>query len=109
MWFAVLPGDSRDKWPKDLLVDRRIKQFWDETKSVGSWYAKFPEYKVEYLGVEYSVLWDAFLLYGSASRWEERPSQLVGSGFPIIQHTETLEEDFRALVGGAARKENGDR
>ena len=34
MWFAVPPSDSRDKWPKDLLVDRRIKQFWDELSSV---------------------------------------------------------------------------
>jgi hypothetical protein len=41
-----------------------------------------------------AVLWDAYLLYGAAARWEAAPSHLVSFGRTIIAARESLRAEF---------------
>ncbi len=93
-WFDMLDSDSRSRWPKDLLTDRRVTHFWDEKKVVGRWFASHPDYGGLYGG---PVLWDAYLLYDRNARWEKAPSDLVSWGFTIVRTRERLEKDLQKL------------
>jgi hypothetical protein len=93
VWFNMFPGDDRSRWPEGLLSDRRVVEYWDEKKVLGTWFANHPDYD----DYPRPVLWDAYLLFGAGSRWEGQPSDRVGWGFTILQTREQLEKDLRGL------------
>ncbi len=93
IWFNMVQGDSKQKWPEDLLSDPRTIHWWDEEKIVGTWYAKQPQ-----LSQYGSVLWDAFLVYAPEAQWDEKPSHLVAKGRTIIEDREKLRSGLQPLL-----------
>lgn len=102
VWFEMVPGDRRSRWPRDLLTDPRVEHFWDEKKTVGVWYAQRTAAMRDRLTPESrwndaDVLWDAYLLYGADARWEKEPTQLLAWGRTIVAARASLAEAFDAL------------
>ena len=102
VWFNMMPNDSRAKWPPALLTDPRVFHLWDEPKALGTWYAQRAEAMRPQLTSDSKwgrgeVLWDAFLLYGADSRWDEAPTDLIHWGRTIVAGRETLRADFEKL------------
>ncbi len=91
----MYPGDEKSKWPDSLLTDTRVIHFWDEQKVVGTWFGKHPDYSGLSKG---QVLWDAFLLYGSESRWDDKPSHLISTGRTIVAKREELRKSLPPLL-----------
>jgi hypothetical protein len=91
----MYPGDERSKWPSGLLTDPRVAHFWDEQKIVGTWFGKHPDYSGLSKG---QVLWDAFLLYGAESRWDDKPSHLISTGRTIVAKREELRKSLPPLL-----------
>ena len=106
VWFSMYPTDLRERWPADVLTDRRVVHFWDEPKNVGRWYAereKDIESRVapDSSGLGQPVLWDAYLVYGRESRWDEAPTELHRWGRTILSTKESLGEAAESLLQGA--------
>lgn len=93
IWFDMFPGDARSKWPRSLLTDSRVLHFWDEKKVVGTWYGKHPAY----LHSD-EVLWDAFILYGADSRWNDDPTDRLVMGWTIVSKREQLREAMLPIL-----------
>jgi hypothetical protein len=105
-WFSLYPTDLRERWPADVLTDRRVVHFWDEEKHVGRWYGE-REQSIESRvapdssGLGQSILWDAYLVYGPESRWDEAPTELRRWGRTILRTKESLREAAESLLQGA--------
>ena len=102
VWFNMLANDSRAKWPATLLSDPRVIHRWDEPKAVGTWYASRtpsmrPQLTPDSKWGDGHVLWDAFLLYGVDSQWDDAPTGLIHWGRTIVAGRETLKVDFEDL------------
>jgi hypothetical protein len=102
VWFKMMPNDSRAKWRPTLLTDSRVIHRWDEPKALGTWYAPRtaairPQLTADSKWGNGDVLWDAFLLYGPDSRWDDEPSSLIHWGRTIVAGRETLKADFETL------------
>jgi hypothetical protein len=96
VWFKMYPGDAREKWRPQLLMDPRVRHYWDEDRSVGRlylqtipalWPARAPETNVP----QADALWDAYLLYAADARWTDQPPPVVTWGSTILQTTDTLD------------------
>ncbi len=104
VWFNMMPADSRSKWSAALLTDNRVIHQWDEGKSVGRWFAPrtagiMPQLATGSAWGNGEILWDAYLLYGAAARWDDAPTGLIHWGRTIVAGRETLKEDFGKLFG----------
>jgi hypothetical protein len=88
VWFNMMSSDQRSQWPSNLITDRRVTHFWDERKLLGKWYSTSKEFSKG----PGDVVWDAFFVYGSDSRWTDQPSGLIGWGSTIISHKNQLAE-----------------
>lgn len=98
VWFEMVGGDSRSRWPEDLLTDPRVMHFWDDRKALGRWYGRHPDYG----GSTDAVVWDAYLLYRSGAAWgDDGPSQLESWGRTIVQTREGLRRDLLSLLEAA--------
>jgi hypothetical protein len=97
VWFAVVPGDERSKWPRGLLDDPRVTDLWDEEYKVGRYFGGRPELRDRGLMVR-GIMWDTYLLFGPQSRWDEAPTRLVGAGFTISDTREQLRRDLQSLA-----------
>jgi len=82
VWFNMMASDSREKWRDKLLSDRRVAHFWDESKTVGSWFGERTP--------KHDILWDAWMLYGADATWTDEPSGLVGTGRTIMASRDAL-------------------
>ena len=103
VWFDMVPGDARSRWPRDLLTDGRVEHFWDEEKTVGTWYARRAASLRDQLTPESNwndadVLWDSYLLYGADARWQddEAPTGLILWGRTIVAARRSLLEYFES-------------
>jgi hypothetical protein len=85
--MPVLAGDSRARWDRSVLRDRRVTQLWDADQVVGTW-----------LQANGGAFWDAYLLFGPGARWRNRPTGVVSSGSPIVGATDELSRDIRRLL-----------
>lgn len=99
MW----PTDRRETWPADVLTDRRVVHWWDEEKRVGRWYAPQMDEIADRLApgapaAGGTILWDAYLVYGTDARWDEAPTGLRRWGRPIYATKESLEEAVGNLL-----------
>ena len=104
IWFSMMAADWRDTWPADLLTDPRVVHRWDETKTVGTFFGQRKADLQSQLtsdsnGTGGAVLWDSYLLYGPAARWETFPTALVHWGRTIVSARETLKREFDRLYG----------
>jgi hypothetical protein len=105
IWFNMYPGDARDRWLHGLLPDSRVVHFWDETRSIGHlFYRTLPRIAARRAplskDIEGNVLWDAYLLYGPAARWDadDKPPDVVSWGSTILLTQETFRRDFVAAL-----------
>ena len=104
VWFSMMPADSRAKWSANLLADSRVLHRWDEPKAVGTWFAPRtnaikPQLAPGAAWGDGEILWDAYLLYGAAARWDEVPTSLIHWGRTIVAGRDTLKADFEKLFG----------
>ena len=106
VWFAMYPGDVQDRWIADALTDPRVTHYWDEGKSVGRWFgdrvdAMRPQLAPGSKGVEFPVLWDAYLVYGPEARWTDEPTELRRWGRTVLGTQQYLREAVEALTQGS--------
>ena len=99
VWFSMVPGDRRERWPDDLLTDRRVVHLWDEERLVGKVFGERVTRNQPGL-----VEWDAWILYGPDSTWGSGapPTQRLGWGRTIVA---TRDELFELLSKEAPRAE----
>jgi hypothetical protein len=93
VWFNMVAGDQRSRWPKGLLHDPRVSEFWDQAKVLGAWYARQPQHP--YPG---EVTWDAWVLYGPQAKWTERATGALGWGYTILRTRDQLKRDLAAAL-----------
>jgi hypothetical protein len=112
IWFSMYPTDLRERWPADVLTDPRVVHWWDDERAVGRWYAERAEKMASELAPGASplggtILWDAYLVYGPESRWDEGgPTDLRRWGRTILQTREPLQQVMDALVKPDSRAGN---
>jgi hypothetical protein len=103
VWFKMYPGDARDRWRLAVMPDARVSHFWDETRSIGTFYAttlprvaarRAPQTK-EMTG---GILWDAYLVYEPRVRWDGDPPEPIGWGSTILMTRDTLARDLRSAL-----------
>ena len=103
VWFDMMPNDSREKWKASLLSDPRVSHYWDEPKSIGSWYAARidsirPKLTPDSKWGDGDVLWDAWLLYGRDATWAGvEPTGLIEWGRTIVMSRDSLKRAVAAL------------
>jgi hypothetical protein len=98
VWFNVMPGDTRESWPADLLTDSRVIHHWDERRVVGRFFGADSELRGRGLIGFGGVMWDTYLLFGRNAEWTERPAPLVGAGYTIIQGSQHLAADLKSAL-----------
>jgi hypothetical protein len=86
--MPVLAGDSRARWDRGVLRDRRVSQLWDEDQVVGTWFQAHG-----------GSFWDVYYLYGPGARWRDQPTKPVATSSPIIGGTDELGRELRSLLG----------
>ena len=94
VWFEMMTSDQRAEWPSKLLTDRRVTHFWDDRKLLSNWYAMSKEFSKG----SGDVVWDAFFVYNSDSKWTDQPSGLIAWGSTIISHKSQLAEAVAASL-----------
>ena len=103
VWFSMYPTDERENWPDDVLTDPRVVHYWDEGKTVGQWYMgriqEIESARAENTGgLAGNVLWDAYLVYGPESQWNEAPTGLRRWGRTILRTQEGLREAVSGVL-----------
>lgn len=93
-WLPMLATDARSEWDASLLDDPRVRHFWDEERTAGRWFAE-ADLKADRFG---PIVWDAYLLFGPNSRWDDEQTALLGSGSPIIGATDALEGELAPFL-----------
>jgi hypothetical protein len=92
VWFNMFPGDARWRWDGDGLVDPRVAHFWDEQKTVGSWFSAN-------LTDRGSPTWDFYALYPPDVRDLRAPSSTGGT---IAGRRDQLRAALQPLVASTA-------
>lgn len=94
VWFSMVPGDERGRWPESLLDDPRVRHYWDEGRLAGRLYgervtAREPGH----------VEWDAWFLYGAEAAWGEGPPKpLLDWGRTVVSTREELRVALEGLL-----------
>ncbi len=104
----MYPADARSKWRGDLVTDPRVTHRWDEAKVVGTWFGARksmlePRLSPDSQGTGGEILWDSYLLYSEAARWDDMPRGLIRWGRTIVAGRETLRQDVEQLFGQLPR------
>jgi hypothetical protein len=105
VWFDMVEGDARDRWPPELLTDRRVVHFWDEERTVGRFFARRTQSEEmenaltpNSNGLGQAVLWDSYLVFGPESRWEDEPGGIRRWGRTINRTRQGLLDAVNALL-----------
>jgi len=96
IWLAMLAGDSRSAWSKSVLADARVTSIWDPDRIAGRWFADHRTGGLEGPG---SIVWDAYLAYGSGARWRSGPTEPIVAGSVIIDNIDGLQQRFVPILG----------
>jgi len=91
VWFNMLPGDSRELVDRRVLNDRRVTNYYDPSRVVGSWFA-------DHVDGGGGIVWDAYYLYGPDASWTAQPDPLISSGGSVIGSSSDLGAAFGKLV-----------
>jgi hypothetical protein len=81
VWFNMYPGDARWRWDGDGMTDPRVTHYWDEQKTVGTWFSAN-------LTRRGAPTWDFYALYSPDSRELTTPSSMGGT---IISRRDSLQ------------------
>ncbi len=92
VWFDMLAGDSREGWDGYLVSDPRATNLWDEKRLVSRTLGDSVE------GASPPV-WDAYLLYGPKTSWDDTPPRPIGTGSTIYGERDKLRKEILALLG----------
>jgi hypothetical protein len=87
-WLPMLPTDGRFR-VADLMVDDRVRQFWDGDRLLGTYFAKLTGADAG------AVAWDVFFLYPPDASWGDRPRV---TGAPVVEEAATLERAVAPYV-----------
>lgn len=90
----MLAGDSRAGWRSGALPDPRVTHLWDAERVSAQWFAR-------QLDGEAGFLWDTYLLYGPAARWEPGPSAptpLLNRGATVVRQRAELQARLWPLL-----------
>ena len=93
VWFDMLPADSRNLVDRRVLNDRRVTNYYDSGRLVGSWFGSHVE-------TEGRIVWDAYYLYGAEAAWTSSPAPLLSSGSTVIGSSSDLAAAMAAVVSG---------
>jgi hypothetical protein len=88
VWFNMFPGDARWRWDGDAMTDPRVVHYWDEQKSVGSWFSA----NLTGWG---SPTWDFYALYSADARDLAAPRSM---GSTIIGRRAELQSALDPLL-----------
>jgi len=91
VWFNMLPGDSRELVDRRVLNDRRVTNYYDPSRVVGSWFA-------DHVDGGGGIVRDAYYLYGPDASWTAQPDPLISSGGSVIGSSSDLGAAFGKLV-----------
>ncbi len=91
VWFDMLPGDSRDLVDRKLLSDRRVTNYYDPGRLIGSWFAANVD-------SGRGIVWDAYFLYGRDASWVSAPGPLLSSGSTVIGASSDLAGAFAGIA-----------
>ena len=98
------PGDAESKWPRPILIDRRVEQRWDEPKTAGRWFlthlsdSRPSRGGARTLPRPAEAPWDSYVLFDRGATWSNTPSGLLSWGSTVIKTRDKLVEDFRYAV-----------
>jgi hypothetical protein len=92
VWFNMFPGDARWRWDGGGLTDARVIHFWDDGKTVGTWFS-------DNMTDRDSPTWDFYALYGPDAHDLGSPSSTGGT---IISRRDQLETSLKPLLAGLA-------
>ena len=95
IWLPMLAGDTRGGWDAHVLDDPRVVSLWDGDRLAGKWFA---DHSTGGLAGPGDIVWDAYLAFGSTSRWRSEPSGVLASGSDIIDNTSGLDQHFIPLL-----------
>jgi hypothetical protein len=80
----MLPGDEQSTIPNDLFTDPRVTRYWDQDRTLGTWFA-------DHGLSDQPILWDAYILFDAQTLWTDNPAP-IAFGDPIIGDTDTLND-----------------
>ena len=86
----MLPGDKQSSIPNDLFTDPRVTRYWDNDRTLGTWFAGHG------LGKQ-PILWDAYILFDAQTVWTNDPAPSA-FGDPIIADTDALNAEISVYV-----------
>ena len=104
VWFRMYPGDQESRWPREILLDRRVVQTWDEPKAAGRWFkSHLSELRPSRGGggpfpQRDEALWDSYVLFDRDATWNSTPSGVVSWGFTVMSTHQKLAEDLRYVL-----------
>jgi hypothetical protein len=88
VWFNMYPGDARWRWDGGGMTDPRVTHYWDDQKTVGTWFSAN-------LTGRGSPTWDFYALYAPDARDLATPSSMDGT---IISRREELHAALGPLL-----------
>jgi hypothetical protein len=95
VWFNMFPGDARWRWDGGGLTDPRVLHFWDEHKTVGTWFSMNLTDRDE-------PTWDFYALYEPSTPDLRSPSSMGGT---IVDRRDTLQAALTAMLARSAALE----
>lgn len=103
VWYNMMEGDSRARWPARMLTDPRVAHIWDEGRVIGTWYAQIKPTIQDKLTPDSNdfrgpVMWDAYYLYDTTAKWNTAPSGLISWGRTILMSSQSLVRDLSAQL-----------
>jgi hypothetical protein len=93
VWFNMFPGDARWRWDGDGMADSRVTHFWDEQKTVGTWFSAN-------LTERGSPTWDFYAVYSPLASDLSAPSSMGGT---IISRRAELQSELSPLLATGMR------
>ncbi len=96
VWFNVLGGDDRSRWPADLLSDSRVAHYWDPDGETGFWFADHRD-NYDTHGYVGGLAWDIYYLFGPDAQWNDFPGPEIVSGTTILGTSSRLGDAVGAL------------
>ena len=67
VWLPMLPADARERWDPAIIHDKRATHFWNQQRSIGTWFAE----KVQTCEPLGPVAWDVVYLFDATAKWDE--------------------------------------
>lgn len=111
IWFPTvdasqLSSEANPYWDPEAIHDPRALNFWDAAGAVSAFMAANVELEGldrftvprTFGGLQWgTAVWDTYYLYAQDSEWGDVPSNLLQSGYPILDQRASLAEALSTL------------